>query len=139
MCDLPPLASLQPHALACSACCSYRPQLQHYARARDEHDAALFRLKVRTRGWKAHQFLWVDETSKDMRALKRSYGYALRGSPPIDDGGLRPRGERVSALCSFNVDGFVAWEYTNGTFNRDGFLSAAQKVIVCRQWTKGCA
>lgn len=116
----------RPLALRCS-------QLQRYAQQRDAHAASLFRAKVRARRWKAHQFLWVDETSKDMRALQRTYGYALRGQKPIDNGGLRPRGERVSALCSFDLHGFVAWEYTNGTFNRDGFLSAAQKVIVRRQ------
>jgi len=76
--------------------------------------------------------LVVDETSKDSRALRRSFGYAVRGRDhvPIGRSGLLPRGERVSALCSFDVNGFVAWHYENGTYNRPGFLAAAQKVVV---------
>ena len=53
-----------------------------------------------------------------------------RGEPPIGERGLGERGERVSALCSFDVNGFVAWEYTNGTYDRAGFLSASERVIV---------
>ena len=81
-------------------------------------------------GFKAHHFLWVDETSKDMRALRRSFGYAMRGTKPIGKSGLLPRGDRISALCSYDIDGFVAWDMVDGTFNRDAFLSAAETVIV---------
>ena len=105
-------------------------QLQQHAQARDQAQADAFWAKMRLWDFRAHQFLWVDETSKDMRALTRSFGYALRGSPPIGKNGLAARGERVSALCSFDIGGFVCWEYTDGTYNRDAFLLAAETVIV---------
>ena len=75
-------------------------------------------------------FLVLDETSKDERATRRSFGYALRGTQPIGASGLMDRGERLSALCSLDVNGFVASELTEGTFNRETFLDAAQRVVV---------
>ena len=105
-------------------------QLQQYARHRDQHEANLFWQKVNFHRWRAHQFLWVDETSKDLRALRRTFGYALRGSSPVGTSGLGSRGERVSALASFDVNGFVAWDLNDGTYNRDAFLTAAERVIV---------
>ena len=110
--------------------CRARPQLQQFARRRDEHQAALFRNMIKVRGYKAHMFLVVDETSKDERAMRRSFGYALRGQTPIGASGLLDRGQRLSALCSFDVGGFVDYELTEGTFDRETFLDAAERVIV---------
>ena len=31
---------------------------------------------------------------------------------------------------SLNIHGFVAWEHTNGTFNREAFEDAAQRVVL---------
>jgi len=106
-----------------------RQRLQQFARRRDEHQAALFRNMIKVRGYKAHMFLVVDETSKDERAMRRSFGYALRGQTPIGASGLLDRGQRLSALCSFDVGGFVDYELTEGTFDRETFLDAAERVI----------
>jgi hypothetical protein len=54
----------------------------------------------------------------------------LRGYPPVGQSSLMDRGDRLSALCSFDKHGFVAWEYTPGTFNRERFLTAAESVVV---------
>ena len=41
------------------------------------------------------------------------------------------RGEPTAIyLTRFDIGGFVCWEYTDGTFNRDAFLLAAETVIV---------
>ena len=115
---------LLPHAL----------QLQQYAQDRDAGAVVKFRAKVARMGITAGMILAVDETSKDGRAMRRSFGYGVRGRGndfvTIGKSGLLPRGERVSALCSFDVTGFVAWEYTGNTFNRPRFLDAAQRVVV---------
>ena len=104
---------LLPHAL----------QLQQYAQDRDAAAVVKFRAKVARMGSTAGMILAVDETSKDGRAMRRSsFGstWRVRGRDFVTIGcsGLLPRGERVSALCSFDVTGFVAWEYTGNTFNR---------------------
>ena len=77
------------------------------------------------------QLLFVDETSKDLRSIRRGFGYSLRGEPAVGTSGLMPRGPRVSALCSFDYfGGFRAWACTQGTYNTDRFLTAAQRVVV---------
>jgi hypothetical protein len=107
---------------------------------------------LRAMGVTARHILAVDETSKDGRAFRRcapsagsitgglscerffalrSFGYSMRGYPAVGTSGLLPRGERISSLCSIDVDGFVARRHTDNTFNRDGFLLAAQSVVVC--------
>ena len=107
-----------------------RQRLQQYALKRDADAAAQFWATVQHHGFTADMILAVDETSKDKRVLRRSFGYALRGAPPIGASGLEPRGERISALCSFDVDGFVAWQYTGGTHNRETWSEAAEDVIL---------
>ena len=107
-----------------------RQRLQQYALKRDADAAAQFWATVKHHGFTADMILAVDETSKDKRVLRRSFGYALRGKPPIGASGLKQRGERISTLCSFDVDGFVAWQYTGGTYNRETWSEAAEDVIL---------
>lgn len=108
------------------------PQLQQYAQGRDEAAVTRFWQKVRRMRIRGNMILAVDETSKDGRAMRRSFGYAVRGRDftPIGSSGLLPRGERISSLCSFDVNGFVAWKHEKGTYNRDRFLTASQDVVV---------
>lgn len=84
-----------------------RQRLQQYAKERDAHAARCFKEMVAKR-YKLEQLLAVDETSKDKRAFRRTFGYATRGGPAIGNSGLGPRGERVSALCSFDMHGCAA-------------------------------
>ena len=62
--------------------------------------------------------------------MRRNFGYRLRGETAFGRSGLLPRGQRVSALCSYDVNGFIDWEMTDGTYDRDGFLDAAERVVV---------
>ena len=34
----------------------------------------------------------------------------------------------TAVLCSFDIRGFITWEYTNGTYDREGFLWAAEGI-----------
>ena len=43
-----------------------------------------------------HQLIFLDETSKDMHSINRSYGYALRAMKPLSDLGFFSRGQRIS-------------------------------------------
>jgi len=106
-----------------------RQKLQAFSRGRDEARAAAFRTMVQ-QNFRLDQLLAVDETSKDRRSCQRNFGYMLRGYPPVGQSSLMDRGDRLSALCSFGKHGFVAWEYTPGTFNRERFLTAAESVVL---------
>lgn len=74
----------------------------------------------------------ADETAT-RSSRGRTFGYAVRGSRPIGCSGLLPAGTRVSALTSFDTNGFVAWEFTEGTYNASSFTAAAESVVArCR-------
>ena len=66
------------------------------------------------------QLIFVDETSKDGRSSLRKYAYSTRGNPAIVNLPFS-RGKRVSAIAAFNYTGFVAWEFTEGTYTRAKF------------------
>ena len=77
----------------------------------------------------------IDETAKDGREFRR-VGIAPIGAPAVCSEGYfgGPNGEhtrcRLSFLVSFDVNGFIAWEHTVGTFNTETFLLAADNVIM---------
>lgn len=114
---------------ALSAACACGSQLRAYSRRRSEHDYRVFRHKIRTR-YRPEQLLFLDETAKDGRSLRRSFGYAIRGCAPIAANALHPRGARYSSLCAFDVNGFVDWEHTDGTYNMERFLEAAELAVL---------
>ena len=75
------------------------------------------------------QLVFVDETSKDGRDVRRRFGWSEIGKKfeavvPFS------RGERISVLAALDVNGFIAWYSTKGTFNRQAFHSAFVSKIV---------
>ena len=77
-----------------------------------------------------HQLMFLDETSKDMRSINRSYGYALRGMKPRSDLGFFTRGERISTMAAFDIDGFIDWYSITGTFKGDDFMDAVEAAVL---------
>lgn len=69
------------------------------------------------------QLVFIDETSKDGRSALRRYAWSARGTPAIVQLPFS-RGIRVSALAAFSSKGFLAWEFTRGTFTRLSFHHA---------------
>ena len=103
--------------------------LRGYSQKRDAGAALAFKAQV-VGNYSAEQLIFLDETSKDSRALNRSFGWALRGITPIHSLGKVGRGSRRSALCTFDVKGFVDWYIIKGTYNRDRFLKAVKETVV---------
>ena len=106
-----------------------RVQLRGFSRKRNDLAYRLFKLKIMY-NYSAGQLLFLDETAKDGASLRRSFGYAVCGTSPIACNGMFPRGDRYSSLCAFDVDGFVDWEHTTGTFDRERFLNAVRRVVL---------
>jgi len=106
-----------------------RKRLRGFARARDAQAALTFKAFIATY-FTANMLFFLDETSKNRGALRRDFGYALRGLSPIDHRGFAPRGEHCSSMCSFDIDGFVNW-YTirNAAFNSQRFLDACEYCV----------
>jgi hypothetical protein len=76
------------------------------------------------------QLIFLDESSKDWRALNRSYGYALRGLKPRPGHGIFTRGERLSTLATFDLNGFIDWYSITGTFRSESFLDGIEQVLL---------
>lgn len=106
-----------------------RKRLRAFSRRRNEAAAKAFLADV-LRHHDPSDLLFLDETSKDGRALRSCFGYAALGVSPIARNGLYPRGKRVSSLCSFDINGFVDWVHLEGTYDRARFVVAARRVVV---------
>ena len=90
--------------------------LRGYSQKRDENAARAFKASIVGK-YSAEQLIFLDETSKDSRALNRTLGWALRGITPIHSLGKVGRGSRRSALCCLDVKGFVDWYIINISCN----------------------
>ena len=77
------------------------------------------------------QLVFADETSKDGRSSLRNYAWSLRGHSAIVNVPFR-RGKRVSILAALNVEGFLGWGLTEGTFDRQRFHDVMIKQILPR-------
>ena len=75
------------------------------------------------------QLVFIDETSKDGRHAYRRYARSKRGTKAIVKLPFS-RGKRVSIMAALNINGFIGWETTQGTFTRAKFHHAfAAKVV----------
>lgn len=77
----------------------------------------------------AEQLIFLDETSKDGRHAYRRYAWSRRNTKAIVRLPFR-RGKRLSILAALDVSGFIAWEWTEGTFTRGKFHEAFLKHVI---------
>lgn len=79
----------------------------------------------------AHQLVFIDETSKDGRHAYRRYAWSKRNTSAVVNLPFA-RGKRVSVMAALDVDGFFAWEATEGTFTRSKFHQAFIQNVIPR-------
>ena len=75
------------------------------------------------------QLVFVDETSKDARAMYRDYGWAKKGQRAHCRRKFM-RGPRRSILAALSVDGFLGYAAIVGTYTRDVFHQAFLHAIL---------
>lgn len=75
------------------------------------------------------QLVFIDETSKDGRHAYRRYARSKRGTKAVVKLPFA-RGKRVSILAALNIDGFMSWATTRGTFSRQNFHNAFAATVV---------
>ena len=73
--------------------------------------------------YNASQFVWVDETGSDCRNRMRTFGYSLRGEPPVCHR-LLHRGRRISAIAAMSTSSVVAYNLLQGSVNEGNSLSS---------------
>ena len=87
-----------------------------------------YQSKLRSMYHYPSQLIFIDETSKDGRHAYRRYGRSKKGTKcyvklPFS------RGARVSIFAALNVNGFMSWETTRGTFTRGKFMMRLRNVL----------
>ncbi len=75
------------------------------------------------------QLVFIDETSKDGRTLRRANGRSLAGKR-IEQRETLLRGRRVSILGVFAFEGFVDWHWVEEGYSADEFLSAVRHHVI---------
>jgi len=75
--------------------------------------------------------VFVDETSKDGCHAYRKYARSSRGTKAVVKLPFS-RGNRVSVLAALNLNGFIAWKSTRGTFTRQKFHEAFTRHVIPR-------
>jgi len=106
-----------------------RKRIQKRAREALPGEVADFKTRLKTFYCYPEQLVFIDETSKDGRSALRRYAWSTRGTPAIVELPFS-RGKRVSALAAFNSKGFLAWQFTTGTFTRHSFHDAVVNKIL---------
>lgn len=106
-----------------------RKRLRAFARKRDADKALQFKAFL-VAHFHPSQLFFLDETSKNHDALRRDFGYALRGTSPRQSGGYMPKKYSCSSLCGFDINGFVNWYTIRKTFNRKEFMDACEASVV---------
>jgi hypothetical protein len=100
-----------------------RKKLQKRARESNPEEIKWYKQNLEELYLYPEQLVFIDETSKDGRAALRTFAWSAVNTPAIVNLPFS-RGIRVSALAGFNHRGFLAWEFTTGTFTRNSFHDA---------------
>jgi len=66
------------------------------------------------------QLVFIDEASKNRASINRNYGWGPKRRSVYNKSFVL-NGKRVSVLAAYNLDGFFAIEYTDGTFKQVSF------------------
>ena len=75
------------------------------------------------------EFIFIDETSKDERTWARCYGCSMEGErAALAD--VFVRGDRYSLVAALTVDGYIAADVVEGSYDRDLFYQFITQQVV---------
>ena len=80
--------------------------------------------------YEAEEIGFIDETSKDERTAFRRNGRSAKGECAAKKG-VFVRGHRLSAVGLLTMDGMVACNIIEGSFNTAKFLDFLEHDVVC--------
>ncbi len=75
---------------------------------------------VRLTEWTPEQMIFVDESAANERTMDRKFGWSPIGTPAVHVQPLK-RSEKWSILPVYTVDGFIAWDIMQGSYNMELF------------------
>ncbi|KAF0713927.1 hypothetical protein AaE_011671 [Aphanomyces astaci] len=106
-----------------------RKVLEKQARESSAHEVQMYRSRLEPFYSHPSQLVFVDETSKDGRDALRKYAWSRRNTPAVVSLPFA-RGQRVSILAAFDSTGFISWDYTAGTFDRNRFHQVMSEQVI---------
>ena len=68
----------------------------------------------------AEQLVFLDESAANERSAHRKYGWAHVGITPHEYKSIK-RSERWSILPAYTADGFITWEFIQGSYSTELF------------------
>ena len=75
------------------------------------------------------QLVFLDEASRDTRGLYRRYGWSKPGEKAVTRQ-IFDRGPRRSVIGILDVNGFIDWVHTDGTYNAECFRAAMTQMVL---------
>lgn len=100
-------------------------KMRKFASERDEAERNVYWAEMTQLVWFPAQLVFIDETSKDGRTLRRSHGRSLTGAE-IQQRETILRGRRISILGVFTVSGFIDWHMVERGYSAEEFLYAVE-------------
>jgi len=100
-------------------------KMRKFASERDEAERNVYWAEMTQLVWFPGQLVFIDETSKDGRTLRRSHGRSLTGAE-IQQRETILRGRRISILGVFTVSGFIDWHMVERGYSAEEFLYAVE-------------
>jgi len=108
-----------------------RKILHKIAAERDEERRREFRELVHNNfQGDGSELIFIDETSKDERTWAHHYGRAMSGTQ-ARFADVFVRGDRYSLVAAMAVDGYIAADVVEGSFDRDLFSQFVIEQVVC--------
>ncbi|XP_028408665.1 uncharacterized protein LOC114531222 [Dendronephthya gigantea] len=104
-----------------------RRKLNIYAVQRSDMKRAEYRRRIAQ--FQPHQFIFIDESSKDDRTFQRRYGRGLKGRR-ISVRGNFTRGKRYSVLCAISNLGVKAAHSILGSYDMEQFEFAMEHFVI---------
>lgn len=86
-------------------------------------------MKLRPYYNSSDQLVFVDETAKDNRSTIRKMAWSRINTRAIVKASFE-RGKRISFLAAYDINGFIATDSTNGTFDRHSFHKIMTEKII---------
>ncbi|KAG6949691.1 hypothetical protein JG688_00014519, partial [Phytophthora aleatoria] len=106
-----------------------RKVLTKAARECVPHEVHAYKVKLEAIYSYPEQLLFIDETAKDGRYAYRQYAWSKKYTNAVVKLPFS-RGKRLSILAALDGRGFVAWDYTEGTYTRDSYHRAFVEKII---------
>ena len=104
-------------------------KMRRFAAERDEAQRAQFWAEIHRVVLYPWQLLFIDETAKDGRTLRRANGWSRKGTR-IERRETLLRGRRISVLGVFSYTGFIDHHWVDGGYSGEQFIDAVQYHVI---------